>query len=80
MTARRPDPFEDDDPRWQRYDGPQYEDEEFSQPDFTPRTIKDFLRSTEGQREIEKVAPPKRQPAPAPSLGRVLGHIPGYPR
>jgi hypothetical protein len=73
------DPFLESDPRWQRYDRPQDVDEDFSMRDLTPKTIKDFLRSEEGQHEFEKIVPPQPQPVPAPTLGRVLGHIPGFP-
>ncbi len=74
------DPFAIPDTGFEPYSGPSDRDE-FSQPDLTPISIKEFLCSQQGQKEFERLVPPQpSQPAPAPSLGRVLGYIPGYPR
>jgi hypothetical protein len=70
------DPFQESDPRWQPYSPPQ-EDDEFALPDLTPTTIKSFLRSPEGQREIERIVPPQPKPAPE-RRGAALGYIQGY--
>jgi hypothetical protein len=74
---RFPDPFSNDDPLWQPYSGAQ-NDRDFSQPDQTARTVKDFLRSDEMQHAMEKLSPPK--PASVVERrGAVIGHIPGSP-
>jgi hypothetical protein len=72
-----PDPFLENDPRWHPYTGPQENPAEFSQPDATPQSIKNFLRSKEGEQEIHRLLPP--QPASAPEhRGAALGYIPTF--
>jgi len=41
-----PDPFVNDDARWEPYQPPQSFDDELSMPDLTPSTLKSFLRET----------------------------------
>jgi hypothetical protein len=64
------DPFQNDDPKWQPHEL-QREENNFSMPDLTSRSLKDFLRTLE-------VRFPKPQP-PAPQGERVLPHIRGFP-
>ena len=68
-----PDPFVNNDPRWEPYQLARQED--LAQPDLTPTTLKQFLRSQEVQREIQKSFPPK--PAPVDD-GAPIAHIPFY--
>ena len=53
-AMRISDPFAIPEPGFEPYAGP-IEDPEFSQPDRTPSTVKDFLRSEETQRAMEKI-------------------------
>ena len=51
--SQRNDPFQNSDPRFEPWQGPQ-DESEFSQPDLTPRTLKEWLRSDECAVELEK--------------------------
>jgi hypothetical protein len=68
-----PDPFVNNDPRWDSYQPTR--DDDLAQPDLTPTTLKQFLR-TEAQREIQRSLPPK--PAPIPMDNGAPICIPHY--
>ena len=58
-------------PGFEPFDG-RLPDSDLSQPDDTPGTLKEFLRSV-----IRSTPPP---PSPPPDRGgRVIGHVKGYP-
>lgn len=69
-----PDPFADIEPGFERWQGPR--DIELSQPDLTARSLKDWLRSSEGAKEFERLYPPARI---KPERQPTLAHIPGFP-
>jgi hypothetical protein len=72
-----PDPFTVVEPGWERWQGVQ-SSPKFSQPDLTPRTLKEWLRSGEVLRAIAASQPPP--PAPTPERGWSLANIPTFPR
>lgn len=61
-----PDPFAAIEPGFERWQGPQY-DADFSQPDLTPRTLKEWLRSDEVQKAIAASHP---RPASFPNYAK----------
>jgi hypothetical protein len=72
-----PDPFTAVEPAWERWQGVQGSPE-FSQPDLTPRTLKEWLRSDEVQKAIAATQP--QPPARPHERGWSLGHIPTFLR
>jgi hypothetical protein len=68
----QPDPFKNDDKRWEPFQIVREEEEDLSMPDLASRNIADFVRSLI-PREIEQA------PEPQPEFGRAIGHIPGFP-
>ena len=75
MTSAN-DPFAEVESGWERWQGSQH-DAEFSQPDLTPRTLKEWLRSDEVQKAIAASQP--RQTVP-PERGWSMASIPTFPR
>jgi hypothetical protein len=71
-----PDPFATVEPGFERWQGPQGSPE-FSQPDVTPRSLKEWLRSDEVQKAIAASQP--RQTVP-PERGWSMASIPTFPR
>jgi hypothetical protein len=71
------DPFLNTDPRFEPHE--LKDDADLAQPDLTPCTIKDFLRTSRRvQRLLDEISPPIR-PKPSSGDGRVLPHIYGFP-
>jgi hypothetical protein len=71
MTSAN-DPFAEVEPGWERWQGPQ-SSPEFSQPDLTPRTLKEWLRSDEVQKTIAATQP---RPIVPRERGWSIGSIP----
>jgi hypothetical protein len=53
-----PDPFKNDDPLWEPFDLLTWRGAEFSQPDLTSRSLKDWLRSEAGAKEFQRLHQP----------------------
>jgi hypothetical protein len=70
------DPFAVVEPGFERWQGPQC-DLDFSQPDLTARSLKDWLRSDEVTTALDKLQPPAKL-TPNRSHQR-LAHIPSFP-
>jgi hypothetical protein len=73
MTSAN-DPFAAVEPGWERWQGPQH-DVLFSQPDLTPRTLKEWLRSDEVQKTIAATQP---RPIVARERGWSMASIPTF--
>jgi hypothetical protein len=71
-----PDPFATVEPGWERWQGPQ-SSPELSQPDMTPRSLKEWLRSNEVQKAIAASQP---RPTVPPERGWSMASIPTFPR
>jgi hypothetical protein len=76
MKMAYPDPFATPEPGFERWSGPQH-NPDFSQPDLTPCSLKEWLRSDEVQKTIATQQPPA--PAPVRQRGWRLPNIPGFP-
>jgi hypothetical protein len=74
MTSRINDPFAEIEAGWERWSGPQH-DAEFSQPDVTPRSLKEWLRSDEVQKAI---AASQLQPPAPRERGWSMASIPTF--
>jgi hypothetical protein len=70
-----PDPFAVVEPGFEPWQGPP--DADLSQPDLTPCSLKEWLRSDEVTKALDRLQPAR----PAPHRTRVcLGYIPTFPR
>jgi hypothetical protein len=70
------DPFQNADPLWQPFDPNASANSDFSQPDLTPRSLKEWLRSDEVQKAIATAQPP----AAVRQRTWRLPNIPTFPR
>ncbi len=69
-----PDPFAEVEPGFEPWAGPA--DADLSQPDMTPCSLKEWLRSDEVTRTLDELQPAR----PTPHRTRVcLGYIPTFP-